>query len=399
MRLVPNPQAASKRMQRRILETVLAITGLALILAAVLADRAWLDRHFLPGFYVTAGLYATMLFRARAIAAILGALLAFVLRRPLARLLARNPSLTLQAALAVVMAFVTSEMILRRQVFRATEEVPAMEEPRRRLDPMLGWMIVPARRGIHDRNGVRVEYAFDERGYRVARAGERVDVTRPTIVFSGESIMLGERLNYDETIPAQTGRILGVQSANIAVSGYASDQSYLRLKSELPRFQRPAAVVMLFMPALFDRNLDDDRPHLDEQLRWHPPERRWRLLALARRVIRYRRTRTIENGIAMTRAILRDEVEMARRRGAVPLIVVPQFGPESPFERGLRQRILDEPGLPYVFVPLDPTWRVRRTRGHPDERAARAIAAAIAERLVNVGRALARPGGLKPALR
>ncbi|MFL6246880.1 MAG: hypothetical protein ACJ74H_12695, partial [Thermoanaerobaculia bacterium] len=366
----------------RIAQVALAVAGLALIASAVAADQSWLNRHFLPGFFVTHGKYAVMLVRARMTAALLGALLVFVVRRPLARLLVRNPLLTFQAALAVVLAFATAEMALRRQSFRAAEEVPAMMEPRRRLDATLGWSIVPSRTGAHERMGRPIEYAFDRHGYRVRRLGEEVDLTRPTIVFTGESIILGERLTWEQTIPAQTGRLLEVQSANIAVSGYANDQAYLRLKTELPRFRHPVAAVTLFMPALFDRNLDDDRPHLDGQLRWHPPERRWRLLALARRVVRYRRTETIEDGIAATRAVLQAGVQLARERGAVPLIVVPQFGAESQWERELRRRILDEPGLPYVSVPLDPAWRVwPGGRGHPDERAAHAIAVAIARRL------------------
>jgi hypothetical protein len=367
---------------RRIVEAALAAAGLALIACAIAADQRWLNRHFLPGFFVTHGKYVAMLLRARVTAAFLGALLVFVVRRPLARLLVRNPLVTFQTAIAVVLSFVTAEMILRRQSFRAAEEVPALMEPRRRLDPTLGWVIVPARAGPHERMGRPIEYAFDRHGYRVRKIGEEVHLTRPTIVFTGESIILGERLTWEETIPAQTGRMLNLESANIGVSGYANDQAYLRLKAELPRFRRPVAAVTLFMPSLFDRNLDDDRPHLDGQLRWHPPERRWRLLSLARRIVRYRSTETIEEGIAATRAVLRAGVELAHQRGAVPLIVVPQFGEESPWERELRRRILDEPGLPYVLVPLDRTWRVwPGGRGHPDERAAHAIAAAIAGRL------------------
>ena len=366
----------------RAVQLVLALAGLALIGCAIAADREWLDAHFLPGFYVTESLYVAMLFRARVTAVILGALLALALRRPLARLLVRHPLLALQVALAVALSFVAAELILRREPFRGTEEARAHEEPRRRLDPVLGWTIVPFRTGPWDRYGIPITYVFDRYGYRVRSPQEPVDLHHPTIVFAGESIILGERLTWEQTIPAQTSRILGVQSANLAVSGYANDQAYLRLKGELPRFEHPTAVVMLFMPALFDRNLDDDRPHLDAALRWHPPERRWRLLALARRMVRYRRTETIENGIATTRAILRATVEMARARGAEPLIVVPQFGAETPFERDLRRRILDEPRLPYVWVPVDPLWRVRPGgRGHPDERAAQKIAAAIAARL------------------
>ena len=200
------------------------------------------------------------------------------------------------------------------------------------------------------------------------------------MIFTGESMMVGERLAWRDTIPAQTEQITGIQSANIAVSGYASDQVYLRLKSEIARFRRPTAVVMLFTPSIFDRNLDDDRPHLTSGLVWRPPAERWRLSALARRVVRYRSAETIERGIATTREVLRATIDLARSRGAVPVILVPQFGRELPRETELRHRILDEPGFPYLWIQIDPRWRVRDD-GHPDARAARAMAEAIAGRL------------------
>jgi len=207
-----------------------------------------------------------------------------------------------------------------------------------------------------------------------------VDLERPSIVFTSESMMVGEKLLWEETIPAQNEKILRIQSANLAVSGFASDQAYLRLKAELPHFQQPVAVVSLFTPGIFDRNLDDDRPHLGPGLVWQPAARRWRLAAIARRLVRYRSDETIERGIRVTQEVLRATVELARARGAVPLIVVPQFVPEQPREGELRRRILDDAGLPYVLVELDPSSRVWDD-GHPDARAAHAIAVAIANRL------------------
>jgi hypothetical protein len=181
-------------------------------------------------------------------------------------------------------------------------------------------------------------------------------------------------------VPGQVETLLGTQSANLAVHGFASDQAYLRLSEELPRFRRPVAVVSLFAPVLFNRNLDDDRPHLGPGLVWLPPQHRWRLIALARLLVPYRSDETIERGIDVTREVLRATVELATARGAVPVIVVPQFGPEEAAERMLRRRILDETGLPYVRVELDPSWRIA-WNWHPDPRAARAIAVAIAARL------------------
>jgi hypothetical protein len=214
----------------------------------------------------------------------------------------------------------------------------------------------------------------------VRRVDEPIDPDRPTIVFTGESMMFGEGLTWEESIPAQTGAIMGIQSANIAVSGYASDQAYLRLRTELPRFRRPVAVVTLFTSALFDRNLNDERPHLGPGLIWLPAEYYWRLTTIGKFLVPYRSEETIERGITVTRELLEATVDLARARGAVSIIVVPQFTPEDPSERALRRRILDERGLSYVWVELDPNWRIPH-EGHPDQRAAKAIAVAIAARL------------------
>jgi hypothetical protein len=62
------------------------------------------------------------------------------------------------------------------------------------------------------------------------------------------------------------------------------------------------------------------------------------------------------------------------------LFVVPQFGRVEPAEQMLRHRIFDGSGAAYVLVELDAGWRLPRDR-HPNARAARAIAAAIAARL------------------
>jgi len=273
-----------------------------------------------------------------------------------------------------------SEFVLRHTYSRAIEERPPNEEPRRRRDQQLGWVFVPSHPG-HDAIGGRViEYAFDIAGYRVRHADKPVDPDLPTVVFAGESIMAGHGLTWEESVPAQVEALLGTQSANLAVNGFANDQAYLRLLAELPRFRQPVAVVSLFMPALFDRNLDDDRPHLGPGLVWLPAERRWRLAGIAKWLIPYRSDDSIERGIATTREVLRATVDLARARGAEALIVVPQFAPEEPSERMLRRRILDETGLPYVWAELDPSWRLPGDP-HPDARGTHAMAVAIANRL------------------
>jgi hypothetical protein len=199
-------------------------------------------------------------------------------------------------------------------------------------------------------------------------------------VFVGESVMFGEGLTWEESIPAQVGALMRLQSANLSVHGFGTDQAYLRLETELPHFRRPVAVVSLFMTALFGRNLDEDRPHLGPGLVWLPARQRGRLTSLATLLVPYRTDETIEHGIAMTRDALGAAVNLARARGATPLIVVPYFGVEAQAERTLRRRILDETGLPYVWIEIDEAWRLPWDR-HPNAHAAREIARAVAARL------------------
>jgi hypothetical protein len=97
-------------------------------------------------------------------------------------------------------------------------------------------------------------------------------------------------------------------------------------------------------------------------------------------LVPYRSGEALARGIKETSAVLRATVDLARARGAEPLIVVPRFGPESATEAMPRQRILDEAELPYVPAELDPSWHLPGD-SHPDSRAAQAIAAAIAARL------------------
>lgn len=366
-------------------EIVVALIGIALLVCALAADRQWLDRHFLPPFFVSYRVYVLVASLARAALAALVVALVLVVRPRIGRCIATVPPARLVAdvarvSLAVALALGTSELVLRLTFRRSSEEQPASQVPYRRRDPRLGWVFVPERTGRDTAGGRMIEYAFDSAGCRVARAGESVDPERPAILFTGESIMVGQGLTWEETVPAQVEALLGVQSANLAVHGFATDQAYLRLLAELPRFRRPMAVVALFTPGLFDRNLDQDRPHLGPGLVWLPAKPRWRLAIIASWLVPYRSHEAIERGIAVTRSVLRATVDLARARGAAPLIVVPQFLPEDPTERVLRRRILDQTGLPYVWVGLDPSWRLPHDL-HPDARGAHAMAAAIATRL------------------
>ena len=364
--------------RRAIAEALVALTGLGLIVLAIDLTQSWFDHHLLPSFYLMRRWYVFLESSSRVVLALAGVFLLLVARPRLGRLAADRPSPVIAAAVAAILAIGAGQLVLSWR--RPSTWLLASVEPLRRPDPRLGWTFVPAREG-HKTVGRRtITFAFDTAGYRVRSVNEPVDPARPTILFAGESVMAGEGLHWDETIPAQVGALMNVQSANLAVHGFATDQSYLRIESELPRFQRPLAVVTLFMPALLGRNLDDNRPHLGPGLIWLPPVRHTRLMSLATLIVPFRRETTVERGIAVTSEVLRAAAALASARGATPLIVVPQFNREDDVERTLRRRILDDAGLAYVFVEFDDGWRIPGDL-HPNAATARRIATAIADRL------------------
>jgi hypothetical protein len=365
---------------RVIAEIAVASIGGVLLACALVANQRFLDRHFVPSFFLPRHWYVVLETFGRLAMAILGALLVLVARPRTARFAARSPARALYVVVAVILALGASELVLRHVHLRPAEWLSPDEEPRRLPDPRLGWIWVPARTGHKTIGGRVIDYAIDPAGYRVNRLDEPVDPERPTILFTGESVMFGEGLTWEETIPAQVGAMMGMQTANLAVHGYGNDQAYLRLQTELPRFRRPVAVVCLFMTALFGRNLDQDRPHLGPGLVWLPAEQRSRLASLAKLLVPYRADKTVERGVTVTREVFRATSELARAHGATLLLIVPQFGHEEQPEQTLRRRILDDTGLPYVLIEIDSAWRLPWDR-HPNARAARAIAVAVAAEL------------------
>jgi len=387
-----NPPRVAARV---IAEAIVASIGAALLAGALVANQGWLDKHFLPSWFLPRQWYVLIAMGVRLFMVALGLSLTLFARRRIGDVAARVPARALHIAIAAVLALGVSEPVLRHVHLGPTEWLFPDEEPLRRPDPRLGWTLVPARTG-HSRNGGRVvDYALDPAGYRVRRSDEPVDTDRPAVIFVGESVMFGEGLTWDESIPAQVESMLGVQSANLAVHGFATDQAYLRLEKELPRFRRPVAVVSLFMPALFGRNLDSERPHLGPGLAWLPAVQRWKIESLARLIVPYHGEDVVERGITVTREVLRATVALARARGATPVILVPQFGREEPVEGSLRRRVLDDAAVPYLWVEIDAAWRLPWNR-HPNPRAARAIAAAVTRRLREQGVIRAAEPSLAP---
>jgi hypothetical protein len=374
------PAANAARLRRIVVEVVCLAAAVGLVVAAARTDGAWTDRHFLPEFRTGHGELLAGIAIARIAAVVLAAALALWIRPWLGRQAEQRSFAAMLAAaaptaLAVVLAVGATELILRATLGQLQARRFETEEPLRRRDARIGWVVIENRVG-YDTGDRNIEYAIDPLGFRVARPGQAVDPKRPAVVFTGESIMMGQRLPWAQTTAALVAGQTGLQAADIAFSGYASDQAYLRLADALGQLAQPRAVVSVFLPSALYRILEPDRPHLDADLRWRPRPSEWRLAYVLRRQFPYHSEAEIEAGVLTTRSVLRATAALARRRGAIPLVVVPILEPESPQERAVRRRVLDDGGVPYLAVPIAPDWRVPGDR-HPDARGARAMADAI----------------------
>lgn len=363
-------------------EGLVAALGMACLIAAGAANRAWFERHFLEEFFRPRAQQLAVLNGMRAALAALGIAILLWMRPAFGRLAGRRGFARLgldclPIMAAIVAALVVTKLTLDHGPWRPRRQAPAWREPLRHWDDRIGWVHTAGRTGRAVIAGRAVEYVLDADGHRVRTPSEPVDYAAPAVLFLGESIIEGHGLRYEETIPAQVEARTGIRSANLAVGGYALDQMYLSFVHEWPRFRRPAAVVLLFMPPLFHRNLEIDRPHVAKGLVWRPASREVRMVEVLHRLAPYRSAREIAEAKAAAREQLTAITSMARARGAIPLVLALQLDPETAEQAALRHEILDKAQVPYVVVRVDPTWRLQGDR-HPDARAAAKVGEAVA---------------------
>ena len=365
------------------------------------ADVHWFERHWLAFYCVRETKTFRTILIARLFAAGLGLLLLLVVRPRLgqwagATSLRDMMATVARVTIAVVLSLAVSEGVLQWKPHAVPGPIPSEMLPKVGWSETLLWDLEPSHTTTVPIAGRDIKYIVDANGFRVRSEREVLDLNEPTVLFVGESLAMGLAVQADETYAAMVGEDLHLTAVNAAVHGYGNDQSYLWMKTVLPRIPHLAAVVTVLLPGQLVRNVDPHRRRLGlrsdgtlEVLLAAPPSRLpdLELFVLFRTLVPYHD----DESIRVTRAIFKSTAELARARGAVPLFVAthceaPCLATDGDMPVILRD-IFEPDHLSYVNVDLDPAWHVP-TDIHPDVRGHRKIADAVeaALRVAKVGR-------------
>jgi hypothetical protein len=345
------------------------------------ADEGWFDKHvFLPQqFFVPVDRAVVFWCRAGAAALAIGLLL--LLRRKLPRWPWRG------VLLAAVSGIVAAEGALRWRMRKPLEpEAAAVMEALTTFHPDYGPTLAPSIDRSFPMSGRNIRFITDPERRRTG--GGKIDPALPSLIFTGESTMVGHGLQWEETFPALLGARLGAQVVNVASLGYRSDQSWRRLADALPAVEHPLAVVALFMPGLLGRNFAGLRhPPVRQtpagvEYREIPPPDFFERLQLYQLWLRlpYWSNGAVEEVMVSTAAVLRQMAALSRARGAPCIFLV--MGHPPPW---MVRDLFEAPGLDHVLFDLPRDEFL--VDGHPSPRGAIDIADALEPRLrVRLGR-------------
>lgn len=353
MAVASTSETGSNTRTRRSLEVLVALAGMSLLFLAWKADLRFFERHFLHGYCVRFDEIPQRITIARSCMVAAGLVIAILLRAPLARALTPKNrwGLHVQVVIAIYLALVVSDRLIARHdkfIYVPTAHFLPSEA--------YGWTFEPSLSSPIVIEGRSLEYFINAQGNHARSIDDLPDPSRPTIIFTGESIAAGHGLRYEESYAALVGEHLGVQVVNVAVHGYGNDQAYLRMLDTLPHFSHVIAVVTTFIPDQIVRNTRDDHRLLELGADGRPVrvgpipawERALELSALREHLGLWHGDRAID----LTRAIFRGTVDAARAKGAFPLFFATNFvfacKPDDGDQPWILRTLFDDEHLSYV---------------------------------------------------
>lgn len=372
---------------RIVVEVGVALLGALLVLWAFRVDRDWFEVHTTPHYCFDAPGQPDNARIVRCVGVVCG-LLVLLVARPMAGRWARRHSGS-EAALfvaslvaATLPALWVSDWCLRQKKPTPPGPPPLNYKPDSEGDPEYVYRPIRSHATEHTIMGRGVHFATDENGFRVPSPDYHVDLARPSILFTGESITSGFALPYDETYVSMVGRDLGVQTVNMGVQGYGNDQAYMLLHGALPRFAHPLATVTLVLNIEIERNTWLDRPHfvVRDDGTWTFEARAdegWLATSPVRKLFEqfYHSGEALRRARSTIRATVKDSVA----HGAFPLFVLTNSGgmclPDDTGNPSIERILFDGIDVVHIRVDNEDVWVPEIE--HPDVRGHRRIADAI----------------------
>jgi hypothetical protein len=370
---------------RLLVTAALLAAGIFILVWAIRADLRWFELNTLLDYCAGEPTHLPRAAHRRELGFVVGLFLLFA-AIPLGRAAGRRSAGallggTLRITLAALLALVACDLVLRWKGKGPPKPYHFRDLPDGQPDAALGWVLTPHAHKEVWMQPHPISYDVDAMGDRAPSVDWVPDFGRPTILFAGESVMIGQGVEYAEAFPTLVGADLGLQSVNLSVPAYGNDQSYLRLRKELPRFSRPVAVVTMAMPLQLERDVADYRMTLrlgpGGSLVEHDASPAWLqsspLLFIWRGAHVYHGTEAVD----VARAILSETARLVRSRNAVPLFLYADYMPWC-FEGADGQTtpehaMFDGLGVDHVRVRI-PKDRLNPLNIHPNAQSHREMA-------------------------
>jgi len=148
------------------------------------------------------------------------------------------------AVAAVILGFLLGEGVVR---FAFPEWAPrtARLTDFWRYDRRYGWSHIPGTKGIFRSHGIDAEVVINAKGFRGPEVPYARTPERPRVLFLGDSLTWGFGIAFDDIFVTRLERSLPpLETVNLAVSGYATDQELLLYQDEGRKY-RPDLVVIV----------------------------------------------------------------------------------------------------------------------------------------------------------
>lgn len=368
--------------------------GGALLFAAWWMDAEWWERHAKPYRCIREPHTLPVGNFVRFCAVVAALVTVFVLRPVLAAQAKRGRLAAgsfLRSGVAVLLALLATEGILRWKTPPSPPPPPTVAVPLPPPPPFsppvvwsacCRWRLQPSHEHPWHAGGRDFAYRVNAHGHRARSVDAAEDRSRPTILVVGESLALGMGNPWEETFAGLLEARTGLQVVNLAQPGYAVDQAYLLLEEELPRFEKPVAIVSLLLADQVWRAEHEHNPRVrlvDGKLTRVEPEPQWKRDLRLRRLFRdaFHASDVVDD----VRALVRATLDLGRTRGAEVLFVFTNAAEACVDVEGrapwLYRTLLEEPALPAVRVDIPPELRLTDGDVHPGPAAHRVLADAI----------------------